>query len=78
MSSFIEKTKVVSSDAVRALMSSLYQAVGNKRYLHDLEQFLNGLEITPEVKQTLMYLSHDLNDLKHTSDRNSRNKHMPW
>lgn len=50
MSSFLEKTKVVSSDAVRALMTSLYQAVGNKRYLHDLEQFLNGLEITPDSR----------------------------
>lgn len=49
--------------ALRDLVTTLYQLLGNKRYLHDLEVILGWLELNPHDSQTIMYLMRDLKDL---------------
>jgi hypothetical protein len=51
----IEKSALISS-----LIRALAQTVGNKRYLHDLENLLNKLELTPHDEETIWYLIRDL------------------
>lgn len=63
--------------AIHQLMRSLYQSIGNKRYLHDLEIFLSKLELSPEEAQTLCYLSRDIENLKSDRDRAKRNEFLP-
>jgi hypothetical protein len=59
MSSFLTKVQG-RSDTISSLIRALAQAVGNKRYLHDLEDLLNKLELTPHDEETIWYLIRDL------------------
>ncbi len=47
-------------------MRALFQTLGNKRYLHDLEKLLNDrlTELTPFEDETLAMLGRDLLDLR--------------
>jgi len=50
-----------ASDAVPALIRALAQSLGNKRYLHDLEDLLKRLEpLSSYENETLWYLIRDL------------------
>jgi hypothetical protein len=77
--SFMEKIEAryriqAKGDGVRYLMQSLYQMLGNKRYLHDLEKLFQDklADITPQENETLMFLMRDLKDQHGTSQRNRR------
>ena len=52
------------------LIKTLYQVVGNKRYMHDIEKYLKRIEITPKEKHTLRYLIADLKELKQKAEHN--------
>lgn len=55
------KTETTASDALPALIRALYQKVGNKRYMHDLEDLLKRLEpLSAFENETLWYLIRDL------------------
>jgi len=55
------RSVVASSDAVPALIRALAQTIGNKRYLHDLEDLLKKLEpLSSFENETLWYLIRDL------------------
>ena len=59
--------KVLATNAsVQTLIRSLYSVLGNKRYLHDLEDLLNEkfAELTSFEDETIMYLARDLKRLK--------------
>jgi len=59
---------------IRELIRTLACALGNKRYLTDLEKMLERLELSGRDKQTLQYLIQDIRHLKTTSDKNKQ----PW
>lgn len=57
----VSKATGSSSDAVPALIRALAQTLGNKRYLHDLEDLLKRLEpLSSYENETLWYLIRDL------------------
>ena len=60
-----------SPETIRHLMQALYSMLGNKRYLHDLEELLKDKlgDLTPEEDHTLVYLMRDLNDFQHGTSR---------
>lgn len=51
---------------LRLLIRALYQKLGNKRYLHDLENLFTEklTNLTGGEKQTIMYLVRDLNSMR--------------
>lgn len=50
-----------SSEALPALIRALAQTVGNKRYIHDLEDLLKRLEpLSSFESETVWYLIRDL------------------
>ena len=71
-----EGSKDSTSDA-KEFISALYQTIGPKRYLHDLESVFDRVEFTATEKQALRYLINDLRHLKSTSDQNHRNRYNP-
>lgn len=42
------------------LIQALKQSVGNKKYFHEIEQFLSSVEPTPEQRQAIRLLTHDI------------------
>lgn len=56
----------------RQLIQTLHQVVGNKIYLRDLEKALEKLDLTPAEKQSLIYLSRDLQQLSNQASSNNR------
>lgn len=56
-------------DTVRNLMQALYQTIGNKRYMLDLEKLFEGIELTPEQQQALRYLAQDIRRLEDSNQK---------
>lgn len=54
---------------VRNLMQALYQTIGNKRYLLDIEKLFEGVELTPEQQQALRYLAQDIRRLEDSNQK---------
>jgi len=73
---------VASTDGIRYLMQALYQMLGNKRYLHDLETLLKDKlgDLKPEENETLMFLTRDLK--QYTNEQESKLRkaktHQQW
>lgn len=62
-------SEVVKANPTSQLMRSLYQALGNKRYLHDVEIILERLELTAAEENTLQMLSRDIANLHQEASR---------
>jgi hypothetical protein len=62
----------MKDEMLRLFSQTLYQILGNKRYLHDLEKMLSEVELTPEQKRAVLYLVQDLreHDLRATTRKN--------
>ena len=60
------------------LMRALYQLLGNKRYLNDLEKILERLELTPHERGTMQYLQNDLKQLENENSQLKRKANQPW
>lgn len=57
---------------VDTLIRALYQAVGNKRYMHSIDKLLReklAEQIAPAEREALRYLAMDLRHLKTEADR---------
>ena len=54
----------MKNQTLTQLMQALFQTIGNKRYLYDLEKMIVNLELTPEQLQTVSYLIRDILDLE--------------
>lgn len=56
------------------LIRTLYQTIGNKRYMHSIEILLQEKlkDLTPEQKEALRFLASDLTQLKMEGDRKRR------
>lgn len=51
----------MGNEGYRIFIRALYQLVGNKRYLNDLENLLTRLgDLSPEEDETLLMLARDL------------------
>lgn len=59
-------------DTVRNLMQALYMAIGNKRYMHDIEKLFESVDLTPEQQQALRYLAQDLRRLESETHQKKR------
>jgi hypothetical protein len=60
-----DKEAATASDAASSLIRALAQALGNKRYLHDLEALLKRLEpLSSHETETLWHLIRDLEDVQ--------------
>ena len=58
---------------VQNLIRALYETVGNKRYMHDIEELLKKLpELTPNEQAAIRFLASDLRQLKISADRKNR------
>lgn len=51
-----------SSAGSRALMKALYECVGNKRYMRDVQDLFDRIDLTPAEHDALARLAHDLQD----------------
>ena len=63
--------------SIRQYIRAIYQVVGNKRYMHDIEGLFrkieeSDIEITASERQALQLLARDLESVRNESDRNSR------
>ena len=67
--------------SIRQYIRAIYQVVGNKRYMHDIEGLFRKIEesidITASERQALQLLARDLESVRNESDRNSR-KARQW
>lgn len=65
------------NDDIRNLLQALYQAVGNKVYMRDIEALLraSAASATPGQKDALRFLAADLRQLDHQIARARRE---PW
>jgi hypothetical protein len=61
-----EDITAAANHSLKYLMSSLYQLLGNKRYLKDFETILDRIVLEPKDNETIMYLVKDLNNVKQT------------
>lgn len=58
---------------IQNLIRALYETVGNKRYMHSIEEMLKKLpDLTPAEREAIRYLASDLRQVKIASDRKSR------
>jgi len=73
MKKLLKALNDVVASAPRRLMDSLYQALGNKRYLHDVEMILAKMELTADEERTLLLLANDIANLKNEAS-NNKNK----
>lgn len=60
---------------IQDFVRSLYQAVGNKRYMQGVEQAFERCEFTPQELSDLRYLANDIREL---SQAQYNNKKQPW
>lgn len=67
--------KVESSSNADFIIRSLYQIVGNKGYMKDIEHFLDRAELTISELTALTHLVRDLKDQKATVDNSSSTKY---
>jgi len=81
----IKKTDInkilASREGIRYLMQTLYQILGNKKYLHDFEKLLKDKlgDLSPEDNETLMYLVRDLKQYSNDQESKLRKaKTQPW
>jgi len=68
-------------DQIRNLIRALYHAVGNKRYMHDIEKVLEKLgelDLSRSEKESLQFLAIDLERLQNDCDRYQRQAKQPW
>ena len=71
----VYRGKVEGSADGRHLMQVLARQLGNKRYLADIEQLLDRVELTPVENQALRLLARDLDYQGHQADQARRE---PW
>ena len=69
--------------SIRQYIRAIYQVVGNKRYMHDIEGLFrkieeSDIEITASERQALQLLARDLESVRNESDRNSRKARQWW
>ena len=59
---------------IQNLIRALYETVGNKRYMHSIEEMLKKLpaDLTPPEREAIRSLASDLRQVKIASDRKSR------
>lgn len=62
----------MKDEMLRTLIQTLYQTLGNKRYLHDIEQMLSEIELTPEQQRAVLYLIQDLRHHEHQAVTRAR------
>jgi len=62
-----------TQESLRYLMKALYVTVGNKRYLHDLDELLKAklVDLEPRDNETLLMLARDIADLTSGSSSSS-------
>ena len=66
---------------IQNLIKSVYQAVGNKVYMRDVEkilQKLEALELTAQEEQALEYLARDLVRVKSERNRLKNDNKRHW
>lgn len=59
-------------DDKKNLIQALYQLIGNKVYLKNIEDLLETIELTPSEKQSFRYLAQDLRSIYHQENSNKR------
>ena len=66
----------MKNQSIKNLIQVLYQTVGIKRYMRDLEKLLDEklTDLTPMEKETIMMLSRDLN----SNNNRSQNGQKRW
>jgi len=69
----------MENEGYRILIRTLYQTVGNKRYLNDLENLLARLgDLSPEEDETLLMLAHDLKRVDNRMSNSVHNNFLPF
>jgi len=63
---------------MKELMRIFYQLLGNKRYLYDLENILDKLDLSPKERQTMNFLKNDLQSLQMDVNKLQTKAKQPW